>query len=126
MTTEERLEKLERKYRRLLIGGGCLVVLLMGAMISGAAFPQDEVNDEVRARKFIMVDKNGKVRATLTANEKKDTGFKMVPCVDCKGTGVLTGIEAYYAKAKAVAEQQTRKMEGARRVLEQDPLTKEE
>ena len=70
MTTEERLEKVEkesaaakRQLRRLMIGGpiglACVAVLL--ALWARPA--------EVQARKFVLLDENGKTRALLAMEE---------------------------------------------------------
>lgn len=64
MTTEERLEKLERKYQSLLFVAGSLFTVLLAAVLSGAA-PREDVKDEVRARMFTVVDADGKTRAAL-------------------------------------------------------------
>jgi hypothetical protein len=76
MTTEERLEKLEKELMRgrrfnlwLLAGLG----LVIGAWIVGWAFrpgtamgqPAEAVAREVRARRFVLEDANGKERALL-------------------------------------------------------------
>ena len=68
MTTEERLTKLERKNRRLTLG-----IVLAGLATSlaaavGMAAP-GIVPDEVKARKFILVDDDGKGRASLYMSE---------------------------------------------------------
>jgi hypothetical protein len=70
MTTEERLEKVEkesaalkRQLRRLMIGGpvglACVAILL--ALWARPA--------EVQARKFVLVDENGKTRSLLAMEQ---------------------------------------------------------
>ena len=81
MTTEERFEKLEaelaaakRLTRRLMVGTG--VVLGMFALfvafriMTGVAYSQagGNIAEVIRAKKFEMVDNQGKTRATLSMN----------------------------------------------------------
>jgi hypothetical protein len=77
MTTEERLERLERdlagerrRNRWLLTGAGlCLVAGLVWIVGTSKATAQAAkiVQDEIRARKFVLEDENGKTRAGLVA-----------------------------------------------------------
>ena len=66
---EERLESLERKYRRLLFAGGGLAALLVVVLLLGAMVAVQNVKDEVRAREFVLVDENQKPRAALRLSE---------------------------------------------------------
>lgn len=80
MTTEERLEKLEkelmrgRKFNRWLLAG---LGLIIGAWIVGwapmsetaTAQPTEAVSREIRARLFIIEDDKGRTRAMLGAFE---------------------------------------------------------
>jgi hypothetical protein len=86
MTTEERLENLERELavvkrrnRRLLFGAAiCLGMIFAWLFFSqpgllGIAQAEGPTTapaqDKVRARSFVVQDENGKVRATLTMNK---------------------------------------------------------
>ncbi|MFA5107880.1 MAG: hypothetical protein WC497_06215 [Patescibacteria group bacterium] len=73
MTTEERLEKLERELtatqRRNRWTLGCGAVLILGCLTI-AATPGD--NRIIRANSFILEDENGKTRASLSMG--KDRG----------------------------------------------------
>jgi len=67
MTVEERIERLERNNRRLL--AGLVAVILLGIGVAAIPNPGGDVVDEVRARKFTLVDVNGKERAMLDMTE---------------------------------------------------------
>ena len=76
MTTEERLEKMEqelaqakRLVRRFVIAAlACVGVLVVGwaGVLQTTAQEKAQVLPEVRARNFVLVDENGKMRAGLT------------------------------------------------------------
>lgn len=70
MTTEERLEKVEkelaaakRQIRRLVIGGAVALVCV-AILVAASLRPA-----QVQARKFVLVDENGKTRAMLAVDE---------------------------------------------------------
>lgn len=71
MTIEERFEKLELKLARTLFINRLLAVLGIGAVIamwffsSGSPIAQNSVMNVVRAKKFRLLDDNGKTRAIL-------------------------------------------------------------
>ena len=67
MTTEERLAKLERKCRTLMIAGFGFVGILIAAYVERDRL-LPEVKDTVTARRFVLVDDKGKVRGGLTVN----------------------------------------------------------
>lgn len=82
MTTEERLNRLERRLRhakrhnrRLLAGAGLAIVACI-AYVAWAvgpervlAQPTATAPDEIHARKFVLEDASGKTRAVLGVNE---------------------------------------------------------
>ena len=57
MTIEERFERLERTNRRYRWG---ITLVIFAAMIVGAAAAGDDVPDVIRARKFEVVNEDGK------------------------------------------------------------------
>jgi hypothetical protein len=71
MTIEERLEELERKVtraqfvNRMLVILSIVVVLAIWFFTSCSLTAKKIVLDEIRAKQFIVVDKNGKIRAKL-------------------------------------------------------------
>jgi len=82
MTTEERLEALEKeliraKRRNRWSLTGAALVFVLGVVLCGkaagpsqaAAQPADGTVNEVRASKFTLVDQNGKARARLAMTE---------------------------------------------------------
>jgi hypothetical protein len=81
MTTEERFEKLERELacakrrnRVQLITMICVVISFLGGLyVAGTAIGQGSVQEEVRAKNFILLDENGKVRGMLDAMENIPT-----------------------------------------------------
>jgi hypothetical protein len=64
MTTEERLERVERELRRWRRGALMMAVLVVAAAGLGWA-RTPEVPDVVKARKFLLVDDRGRIRAGL-------------------------------------------------------------
>ena len=56
MTTEQRVERLERTNRRYRWG---IAIVIFAAMIAGAAGAGDDVPDVIRARKFEVVTQWG-------------------------------------------------------------------
>jgi hypothetical protein len=64
MTTEERLNRLERKNRRLTLAL-VLTGLAAGLVATAGMGPADAVPNEVKARQFTLVDADGKLRARL-------------------------------------------------------------
>jgi hypothetical protein len=69
MTIEERLERLERENRRLKYLLFSLLFLIAGVFFIGARTINGEgessIPDEIKAKKFTLVDDNGKGRAVL-------------------------------------------------------------
>ena len=69
MTMEERVDRLERRNRQLLVaiaamvGVGVLAVFVAGRMATAQA--SVETVEEVRTKKLVVVDDLGKVRAAL-------------------------------------------------------------
>ncbi len=66
-TVEERLAKLERQNRRLKIAGIVAVVLVPVLVLSCGA-KSTEVAEVIRATKFVVVDKDGALRASLDSH----------------------------------------------------------
>ncbi len=62
-TLVERLERVERENRRWKVIGIGVVILVGLALFTGAAKPR--VQDEVRARRFTLVDSKGKIQGFL-------------------------------------------------------------
>lgn len=76
MTTDERLEKLERelarsrrRFRWLIIGAGLCFVSAAVLYASWTRSDAAGVNKELRATSFILEDTNGKPRASLGMDE---------------------------------------------------------
>ena len=67
---ENRVERLERQNRTLKLGAVLVLVVLGGVLLMGQA-PQLNTSDELRARKFTLVDDAGKTRAALDMYEKE-------------------------------------------------------
>jgi len=69
MTIEERIEGLEVKLARARLINRLLAVLGIGVLLviwffsSGTPTAQEKFMDEVRAKRFVLVDENGKTRA---------------------------------------------------------------
>jgi len=63
-TIEQRLEKLERQNRRMKLAGVGALVIAAAFLLMGQA-SGTRTQDEVRARSFVLVDAQGKQRATL-------------------------------------------------------------
>jgi hypothetical protein len=72
MTTEERLEKLERRNRLLLIG----LVLAVAVFVLGALADEKTFNI-IRANRFILEGENGKLRAVLEVDKSGSTSLSM-------------------------------------------------
>lgn len=64
-TLARRLDRLERENRRWRIIGAGAVAILALALLMGAAKPKVKVQDEVRARRFTLVNKKDKIRGFL-------------------------------------------------------------
>lgn len=60
-----RLDRLERESRQWRVVGVGAMTILGLALLMGAAKPQVNVQDEVRARRFTLVDKKDKIRGFL-------------------------------------------------------------
>jgi len=74
MSIEERLERLERKNRRLTgllagLGAAAALWVVLGAAPGTAPAPLPYM-ESVAAKKFLVVDAQGKLRATLCIAEK--------------------------------------------------------
>ena len=73
MTTEERVDRLERRNRQLLIaligmvGVGVMAVFLAGRMATAQVGA--ETVEEVRTKKLLIVDDGGHVRVALGVTE---------------------------------------------------------
>ena len=73
MSIEERLEKLDLKLARIQFINRLLVILGIGVFLalwffsSGTPTAQEKVMDEVIAKRFVLIDENGKTRALLHA-----------------------------------------------------------
>jgi len=63
MTIDQRIARLERENRRLKIGG--LVLLLGFASVFLAGFAPRPPANEFRARRFVVVDHEGRIVAEL-------------------------------------------------------------
>jgi len=82
MTIEERVENLERELARAnqrnrlqIITMFCLAIFfLAGLYVAGSAVGQGSVQEEVRSKSFVLVDENGKRRASLCFGE--DSGLE--------------------------------------------------
>lgn len=61
-TLVERLERVERENRWWKVVGVGVMTIMVLALLMGAAKPRVSVRDEVRARRFTLVDNKGKVR----------------------------------------------------------------
>jgi hypothetical protein len=68
MTIEERLERIERQNVYLRVGLGLVLLAGVALLVMGQAAPSGTV-DEVRARRFALVDENGTERASLQAGK---------------------------------------------------------
>ena len=102
----ERLDRLERAHRRLKLASSATVLLLLSAIGLGVAAPRSpqpipeaspigSVVDEVRAKRFVLVEDTGKVRAVLGAATRgavslelldNDGKVRSVLIVDSNGT----------------------------------------
>jgi hypothetical protein len=105
MTTEERLETLEKelarakKHSRWLLAGA--VIVLVGAVLCGKALGPNEamaqpaagaVKKELRANAFLLVDQKGKVRAALDTYEDGSAGLALFD-EQCKNRATLSTYE---------------------------------
>jgi len=101
MTTEERIEKLERQNRWMKTAWAALVIglssfLFMCAGQGRQALPEQKVEEEMRAKRFVVVDENGETRVVLAATD--DRSFlslsdnkgreRLSLCVTGDGTGL--------------------------------------
>jgi hypothetical protein len=82
MTTEQRVERLERTNRRYRWG---IVIVIFAAMIVGAAGAGDDVPDVIRARKFEVVNEEGTTLVALSGDEDGGT----VTTSSAKGTTLV-------------------------------------
>ncbi len=73
MTTEERLDQLERQNRSLRRAMTGMTILILSLAILGASSPGN-VPDVVEARAFHVVDGEGKVFAKLEGSTGEETG----------------------------------------------------
>ena len=98
MTTEERLEKLERELGRerrrncrvlasvlviTVLGAAAVVVLMTGGTPTAFAQARGTVYNVLRARRFVLVDRRGKERAWLKVDV--DKGGPALELLDRKG-----------------------------------------
>jgi hypothetical protein len=69
-----RLGHVERAMRRWQVGGGLALALLVSVVLMGAVWrTQVEAPDEVRARAFVLVDREGKPRMDLRVARNDST-----------------------------------------------------
>ncbi len=72
MTTEERIERLERK-NRFLVAGLVVVAAIMLVVNGVSSFPPGGAasppSGEIEATRFLLVDENGKPRAALALDD---------------------------------------------------------
>lgn len=71
MTIEERLERLERNNRRLLVG--LVTVILFGVGVAATPNNGKDIFDEVRARAIFVVDRNNNPRVWLYVDKDGPT-----------------------------------------------------
>ena len=90
MTIEERMDKLERNYRRLLFAGGGLVAVLGVALLLAA--PSEDIKDEIRAHSFVVVDKHLKVRAKLWAGKSSPS---LILYDEKERPGIMLGMDKH-------------------------------
>jgi hypothetical protein len=71
MTTDQRLARLERQCRLLKAGFALTAITLVTVLLVGAGQDQEKgkVLEEVRAKKFVLVDENRKTRGQLDISE---------------------------------------------------------
>ena len=62
-----RVQRLERDNRRLKLGAGCLVALVVAVPLVGAVLPV-QVPEVIEARSFRVLDEQGTVRVDLDAD----------------------------------------------------------
>jgi len=92
METEKRLERLEhelmnmkRRYRRLLVVTGLVAAVMAAVLIATkvggpvVAFAETGIADEVKARRFVLVDEQGDTRALLAVLEDGPALFLIDP-----------------------------------------------
>src|SRR5690349_20236861 len=88
----ERIERLERENRRLRRAGGAVAVVL-AVVTLGGAYTASERFRTIEAERFVLRDREGRVRAMLVVNS---TGKAVLGFADTAGTyhlsmGVLPG-----------------------------------
>ncbi len=71
MSTEERLERLEKENRRLRKFASLGVILIASAVIAGASMKAGSA-ETIKARTFIVEDEGGNIRATLGLDKKNE------------------------------------------------------
>ena len=93
MTTEERLEQVERELARAKRGmrrGVIAGAVLLACLVLAAAQSSRPVADVVTAREFVLVDENGTMRAALTTNK---TGIVWFALLDDVGARVVLALD---------------------------------
>lgn len=70
MSIHDRLDRLEKKYRRLRVLLGFTVVLVFAAVITGATY-RAKVGEVVSAQAFVVKDRSGKIRGSFGYSEGK-------------------------------------------------------
>jgi hypothetical protein len=120
MTTEERLEKLERELaaakRRnhwlltimaLIIGGLTLVWTLTKTTSAAYAQEAEAVQKIIRASEFVLVDENGKIRAALSVSKDGagltlwDENGKFRASLSANKDGTMLGLRDENGKLRA-------------------------
>ncbi len=71
----ERLQRLEKQNRRLMVAMTLLGVLVVALLSLGAAPNLDPVADVVAARQFELIDTEGNLRGLFTVDEEGSTKF---------------------------------------------------
>src|SRR6266849_4359093 len=75
----ERLSQLEQENRRWkLVGIGAIVILGLVFLLGAAGSKESSVAEEIRARRFILVDRFGTSRAQLAVNQHDVTILEML------------------------------------------------
>jgi hypothetical protein len=89
MTMKQRLEKLERQNRRLMVGL-VLLVILVGALFVHTLTSEDRVHQVVRARAFHVVGEDGQPLVKVEDSHGLDMGrFGTVTTLNAKGDDLV-------------------------------------
>jgi hypothetical protein len=97
----KRLDLLEQENHRLkLMGVGAAVIAGLVFLLGAAGSKESGVVEDIRARRFILVDKIGTLRAQLTVNQNDVTVLEML---DPIGKGGVTMIANVHRGSLSVA-----------------------